>query len=78
MRKRCQRSELYRQYLLHYVTATDVRSEAYGLAAASYDRNDVFFCQVLAVFVCYHFLFDDRNGLLGGQKLEEMLSQVAC
>ena len=20
------------------------------------------------MFVCYHFLFDDRNGLLGGQK----------
>ena len=43
-----------------------------------HDRNDVFFCQGLAVFVCYHFLFDDRNGLLGGQKLEEMLSQAAC
>ena len=26
-----------------------------------------FFCQVLAVFVCYHFLSDDRNGQLGGQ-----------
>ena len=42
------------------------------------DRNDVFFCQVLAVFVSYHFLFDDRNDPLGGQKLEEMLSQAAC
>ena len=29
-----------------------------------------FSCQVLAVFVCYHFLFDDRNGLLGGQKTD--------
>ena len=39
VRKRCQHSELYRQYLLRYVTATDVRSEAYGSAAASYSHR---------------------------------------
>ena len=42
-----------------------------------YDRNDVFFLPSSGG-VCYHFLFDDRNGLLGGQKFEEMLSQAAC
>ena len=41
-----------------------------------YDRNDVFFLPSSGRV--YHFLFDDRNGLLGGQKLEEMLSQAAC
>ena len=42
-----------------------------------YDRNDGFFLPSSG-HVCYHSLFDDRNGLLGGQKLEEMLSQAAC
>ena len=42
-----------------------------------YDRNDVFFLPSSGR-ACYHFLFDDRNGLLGGQKLKEMLSQAAC
>ena len=40
-----------------------------------YDRKDVFF---LPSYGRVYFLFDDRNGLLGGQKLEEMLSQAAC